>query len=556
MKKWIIPIIIVIVIGGGLLFLRARTSVPILEIEEARIEDLVGETLSISGSLIYPKMNITSKVQGTVSYIKSKGEAKKGDILVKIDSRDFSIQEDALNNKIKQQTINLGKTRDRSKGLDRDLELSKTSLQNTIDTLNNLIKRKDTLKLFTPFDGVIYETKFKKGELTTIHIPLLSLYKKGSTYILLNVPEKDLEFVKGASSLEITLPLKEDATYSGKIQEIPSVVESDKTGARVVRVKVSYTSSEEFPLNATTSVKFKKDGTEKTISGYVESDEKVSPYSKAGGEVVFIRKVGENVKTGDLLVELKSEDLDNQIKQQEYLVKQAEVGLQKILDSIDSLKLDLQVLELQLKDLYLQKDNLLIQKDNYEIKASFDGEVLSTSVEVGDTVNLQQLLMVVKKGMSYVQGFLSEDDYYKVKLDDEMNIVYQEHNMKGKVFEISSLSQLSKEGLILYPVKISLEEKLSIPEGATMEISRVLAFKEKVLTVSLDSVFEKSGEKYVYVATKGTGTTSIINLRKIKTDLEGEERIEILSGLQEGERVVLKPDSKIKDGLTIRTKED
>ena len=77
---------------------------------------------------------------------------------------------------------------------------------------------------------------------------------------------------------------------------------------------------------------------------------------------------------------------------------------------------------------------------------------------------------------------------------------------------------------------------VNIGVGASGTIQFTLDERKQVLTVPLKAVHEAGGESYVYVLGEG-------NMREVKwieTGLVGDTNVEVLSGLTEGEKVILK----------------
>ena len=61
------------------------------------------------------------------------------------------------------------------------------------------------------------------------------------------------------------------------------------------------------------------------------------------------------------------------------------------------------------------------------------------------------------------------------------------------------------------------------------------------------AVFEKNQTNCSYVIEGGKAV-----LRRLETGLEGEDHIEVVSGLSEGDRVILSPNEDIEDGTRVK----
>ena len=67
------------------------------------------------------------------------------------------------------------------------------------------------------------------------------------------------------------------------------------------------------------------------------------------------------------------------------------------------------------------------------------------------------------------------------------------------------------------------------------------------MVIPLEALVEKEGKSSVYVV----GADGIVQEREVETGLSNELFVEILSGLEVGEQVILNPDELIKDGVKV-----
>jgi len=96
-------------------------------------------------------------------------------------------------------------------------------------------------------------------------------------------------------------------------------------------------------------------------------------------------------------------------------------------------------------------------------------------------------------------------------------------------------------------VEISLGTTEPIRLGSDVDVEITVEKKKNVLRVPDLAVFEKEKKDCVYVIEGGKAV-----LREIKTGLEGEDFMEVLSGLAEGDTVILSPNDDITDGIKVK----
>jgi len=97
-------------------------------------------------------------------------------------------------------------------------------------------------------------------------------------------------------------------------------------------------------------------------------------------------------------------------------------------------------------------------------------------------------------------------------------------------------------------VDIALPPELesAIVPGASCRVAFVLAEKENVLRVPKRAVLESDGTRYVYVVLEGKAVR-----RPVVTGVAGEEFVEVVDGLGEGEKVVLTGLRQLYDGRPV-----
>ncbi|QOX64953.1 efflux RND transporter periplasmic adaptor subunit [Anoxybacterium hadale] len=86
--------------------------------------------------------------------------------------------------------------------------------------------------------------------------------------------------------------------------------------------------------------------------------------------------------------------------------------------------------------------------------------------------------------------------------------------------------------------------------GSSLDVEITVEQKENALRVPELAVFVKEKENYVYLLENGKAV-----LKQVETGLEGEDYYEVLSGLAEGDQVILSPGDDISGGIRIKTKD-
>jgi macrolide-specific efflux system membrane fusion protein len=175
------------------------------------------------------------------------------------------------------------------------------------------------------------------------------------------------------------------------------------------------------------------------------------------------------------------------------------------------------------------------------IKAPISGTIASVTTQQGETVtaslNAPTFITIIDLSRLEVDTYVDETDIGKVKMGQEATFTvasFPDKDFKGKVMAIYPKA-IIQDNVVYYITIISADnpEGLLKPEmTATVNIS--LQKRENVLTVPNGAIRREGGKKVVFVLQNNQPIQ-----REVKTGWKDSGYTEILSGLQEGERVIL-----------------
>ncbi len=183
-----------------------------------------------------------------------------------------------------------------------------------------------------------------------------------------------------------------------------------------------------------------------------------------------------------------------------------------------------------------------------KIIAPTDGIITTIPVEVGDFVNFSQKVVgFISQGTKEIDVNIAESDIAQVKVGQEATIDFDalgpEEKFKAKVVSINPASTIVS-GVVYYKVKLYLDkEDPRLKPGMTANIDILANKKENILCLPYRYFREKGNQKYVYLK-KGKN----IILKGIETGLEGDDNVEIISGLKAGDEVIAQETLKEKLG--------
>jgi len=201
------------------------------------------------------------------------------------------------------------------------------------------------------------------------------------------------------------------------------------------------------------------------------------------------------------------------------------------------------MLELQVDVARANLDAAKVNLEKAVIVAPFDGVITRVNISEGKEVTSMTLanpaISMVDPGEILMRGFIDELDISKVKVGQQANIVLDalpDKDVKGRVSFISPVGSV-QAGVVVYDTTITLEnpdDELRDGMSAIAEI--VIQRKDNVLLIPNKAIRGTARNPTVVVLTQGQTEE-----RQISLGLSDGVNTEVVSGLKEGEIILLPP---------------
>lgn len=167
------------------------------------------------------------------------------------------------------------------------------------------------------------------------------------------------------------------------------------------------------------------------------------------------------------------------------------------------------------------------------------GYVTSLSVGEGDYVEMGQPLATVSQNRRLrLRADLPQRYYRDLKQIRSANIVdpstgdsYSLDDMGGRLL---SMGRIADSGSTLVPVTFEFDNRSDLPQGAVVETYLIGAPIPDAIVVPITAVTEAQGINYVYVQLDDEG----YERREVRLGAGDGERVQLLDGVEAGERVV------------------
>lgn len=316
-------------------------------------------------------------------------------------------------------------------------------------------------------------------------------------------------------------------------------------------------------------------------SGYIVAQRKAAIASKGTGRLVFLGVVeGDQVKKNQIIARLENDDILAQLDEAKANLKLVEADIislknnyerekelfEKKLSSEQSLELaeagykrilaSAEIIKARIKQLEVALENTII-------RSPFDGTILTKNAEVGEIVapfggginSKTAVVTVADMNSLLVETDVSESNIEKIKPNQDCQIVldaYPEKSYQGYVFKIVPTADRSKATVL---VKVGFKDYDSrvLPEMSakvtffTEKVDPSLLEQKPLLLVPEKSVIEENNSSFVY---------RIIDNKVRKTEIKIGDKlgsyVEVISGLNPGEKIVSEINNKIKDGDEVK----
>lgn len=310
--------------------------------------------------------------------------------------------------------------------------------------------------------------------------------------------------------------------------------------------------------------------------GKIEPREKVAVRSKVAGQVekVLIDE-GMQVKQGQLLLWLEPIEFQRSVVRAQQDVDKAAAALEFAKITIDRRRralaeravaqadVDLADNDWKTKKILLAqaKEALAVAQDQLRysrIVSPLDGTVIQRTIRVGETVvpgtmstfDDKSLLIVADMSSLVAKAELNQIDVAKVKLGQKVTLTLDA--LPGKTYT-ATVSKIAPASILpkgkeveVFPVEATLDPTglADIKPGMTADVKIHVETRKNVLKLPIEAVNKEKGAVFANRVThtpKGKGPPTV--RVDIKGGLRNDREQEILSGLSEGDEVLIKPPS-------------
>lgn len=529
-----------------------------LSYEKVGLSD-IEERVSATGSLVpLKRIDIEPKVQEVVDsvLVEVSDKVKKDDVLIRLNKKSYSIA-------VSEALANLNSTK-------KEVSLLETQLENSYD---NLEKVKRTTK---------ENVENAKDELENAEINLASkeqnledVENKAATEIAhayesirntlneeyLTCEEavlflKDLynDYFSGTNQTDYVVKSKKE-TSEIKLEKVQLVIVSANTSENKTDTLNALSDLKDVLSYTKESLTYIRNEVSDNVSyrSMVSSTDKTKLDTQknnlelALSELSSVRQTADlqevtnsnNINTAQSELNNAGAKLDSASSylsyaqsQREEKITQAESNIKQIQKELDLKKSKIDVGQANLADARKKLDDTII-------KTPMDGIITQLEIEEGETAKPGKVILTLLPEKKFkIESDISEVDIGSLEKNDEVDVDFDA--FPGKLFKgyISKIypTETVKEGVIYYRIEVMLDNYPSeLKSGLTANLEIVAGKKDNVLAIPYVAVRNDNNKNYIKVLT-GNGS---IEEREVTLGLQGETKVEIIEGLNKGEKVII-----------------
>lgn len=288
-----------------------------------------------------------------------------------------------------------------------------------------------------------------------------------------------------------------------------------------------------------------------TVNGTFQPSKEVTVISDVNGRITTLKiDDGTFVKKDQLILTVDNKLLENQLKSLKLNLEKGEKDLKRL----SNLLKDGGVTETQYEEAKYGVENLKIQIESVQkqindtyMKSPLTGTVTQLKVEEGSYLAPgAPVANVVSINPIELEVFLTEDQVVTVKTGQKIKLTVDV--LPGKEFAgIVSFVDVKADASKRFPVKVSLTNSSSIKAGMNGRATFSAGQPVATLAVPREAFDGSIAEGKVYVLENG-----VAKLRKVEAGTLYGKKVEVLSGLSEGETVIVSGQINLQDNSEVK----
>lgn len=291
-----------------------------------------------------------------------------------------------------------------------------------------------------------------------------------------------------------------------------------------------------------------------TIPGTVQAIRTVAVNAQVSGAILALNvEEGDRVERGDVIARLDDRELSAQMRAAQASLEVSDAAYKRAQQLVDAgiiTQAEFDVERTQYEAARAQADQLETRIGYTVLRAPLGGVITSRDVQSGDIVgNQSRIVEVAEVDTMVVRVAVSELDVVEITEGDPVRVQLDAYPDREIPAQVRRVFPAADPATRLVPVEVMLED----PKGAGVRpgfLARVtfeLSPRPNAILVPAGAIVSRGGGEGVFVVADST-----VVLRTITPGLSADGRVEVVDGLERGERVVVAGSNLLRDGGRIR----
>lgn len=279
--------------------------------------------------------------------------------------------------------------------------------------------------------------------------------------------------------------------------------------------------------------------------------------ARTSGILTFTRdhlSEGSEVRNGEVLAKVSGRNIvgGDIVAQNNLLLATAEAAYRRaerlIADSIISQK-EFERAKMEYESARLAAKAGSGNDSGAEVTAPIKGFIKQVVVKQGEYVEAGQIVATVTKSCNLQLRAEVPEKYFstltKVRSANfKMGYDYEARSLDDMGGHLVAIGKIANEGSAYIPVTFEFANTGSLVPGAFADIWLIMHNRDNVLTIPVSALSESQGVYYAFI--KHSGEDDCYERRELRIGASDGRRVEVLSGLSEGDNVVVKGVSQVK----------
>ena len=367
--------------------------------------------------------------------------------------------------------------------------------------------------------GVVQTLHVQEGDLVSAGTAIADITDTSTMTLTVPFQAGDAAHISAGQTAQVTLSGTLE-TLTGTVESVASADQVGNGGALVRQVKIRLTNP--GALTDATTATARVGNYACAAGGTLSPRLRQTITAAASGEITSLNvSVGSRVSAGAVLATIGGESAENSLADAALAVQNAQLSLQSAQEALDS----------------------------YTITSPISGTVIEKNLKAGDQLNggdSGAMAVIYDLSQLELQMDVSELDIGQIQPGQTVEITAEA--LPGQTFtgvvEKVSVNGTTTDGFTTYPVTILLSEYGDLNPGMNVSADIIVERSENALCVPAEAV---NSDGTVLVAGEGAfaegGVTiadpSKIESRPVTLGRGSQDYVEITSGLEEGETVLL-----------------